>query len=255
MVGQLRTLPNQQLIQTDATGQMYVNGNPVLNSLAYAAQQFAVNLGAFETLTQSLYDSAAYAVAGQQQLTFFQTGVGAGTGIISGAAKTPEDTNMLAGGFMPNMQAYLVTSIEMEYQAGVTSSGFAAANLPSTLATPSVIAAINDQYKVRSTGYLVFNIGSKAYMTEGPLMKFPASNEYQIDCALSDTTTAGATQAQRVAQGRAGGPAYVLTPNNLFLIPMQNFNVTLNWATVETITTTAARIFIRLMGQLIRAAQ
>lgn len=256
MVGQspIQLISPNGLIGVDQSGQMYVNGYPVLNSLARAAQQFAVNLGAYETLTQSLYDSAAYLAAGQNQIMFFQTAAGAGTGVISNVPKTNEDTNMQFAGAMPNMQAYIVSSIEIEFQAGVSSAGFASADLPSTLAVPSVVAAINDQYKFRSTGYLQFNIGSKAYMTEGPLMKFPASNEYQIDGALSDTTTAGATQASRVVQGRAAGPAYQLAPNNLFLIPMQNFNVTLNWATVETVSA-AARIFVRLMGQLIRAAQ
>ena len=91
-------------------------------------------------------------------------------------------------------------------------------------------------------------------MTEGPLVKFPGSNDFEVDAALADVTTAGSNFQSRIAYGKAVGPAYTLAPNNLLLVPQQNFNVTLNWATVET-TTAAARIFVRLMGQLLRAAQ
>lgn len=231
----------------------FVNGIPVLASLA-AAGNYSVNLNSYEALTQSLYDSGAYPTAGLAQLTFFQYAVGAGTGVISNAAKTLEDTNMQFGGALPAMQAYIVCSIEVEYQPGISSAGFAAAELPSVFGAQLAANQVNDAYKVRSTGWLNFNIGSKSYMNEGPLMKFPASNDFEIDAAVCDATTAAASSQSRIAYGKAVGPAYLLSPNNLLLVPQQNFNVTLNWSTVETVTA-AGRIFVRLMGQLLRAAQ
>ena len=236
--------------QPGIQAQPVVAGIPVINNLAWAGN-YAVNLDQYEAITQSLYDSAAYATTGQQQLTFFQQAAGSGTGVISGNPKTQEDTNMTAAGAMPNMQAFVVTSIEVEFQPDIT---FTAATMPAAFGAQAVATAVNDAWKFRATGYLVFTIGSKPYLTEGPMMKFPASNDFEIDAAVADVSTTGAALQTRIAYGKAVGPSYMLAPNNLLLIPMQNFVVTLNWATLETITT-EARVFVRLMGQLIRSAQ
>ncbi len=229
---------------------MMVNGIPIINNNA-DVQRFAVNLQSMETITQSLYDSATYPTTGIAQLTYFQYPVGAGTGVISGAAKTYEDTNMQGSGAMPNMQAYVVTSVELDIQPDIA---FTAAGLPAVFGAQAVAAAVNDVWKIRLSGWLNFNIGSKSYLTEGPLMKFPASNDLEINAALSDNSTAVTNGQSRIAYAKAIGPAYILSPNNLLLIPMQNFNVSLNWATLST-TTYNARIFVRLMGQLLRASQ
>jgi len=227
-----------------------VAGIPVINNLAWAAN-YAVNLDKYEAITQSLYDSQSYATAGQNVLTFFQKPVGAGTGVISAAASTPEDTNMTGAGALPNMQAFVVTSVEVEFQPDIT---YTAATLPAAFGAQAVASAVNDSWKFRSAGYLVFTIGSKPYLTEGPMMKFPASNDFEINAAMSDASTAAASQQSRISFAKAVGPSYMLSPNNLLLIPMQNFVVTLNWQTLETVTS-AARVFVRLMGQLLRAAQ
>ena len=232
-----------------------INGIPVINNLA-AAAAFAVSLNSYETITQSLYDSATYPAAGINQLTFFQLPIGSGTSALSGNAKTPEDTNMQGAGAMPAQQAYVITSIELDVQPGfgVAGSEFPVAKLPSTISTSEAATAVNDAWIIRTTGYLNLNISSKSYLLEGPLMKFPASNDFEVMGAQSDTTTAAATQMSKTLYGKADGPAYVLSPNNLLLIPTMNFNVTLNWATAQAVTT-AARIFVRFMGQLLRPAQ
>lgn len=230
--------------------QVSINGFPVVNNLADASQ-YAVNVAKYEMLNQSLYDSAQYNTAGQNQLTFFQVPLGAGAGVISGAGKSLEDTNMQAAGMMPNMQAFIVTSVEVEFQPDIA---FAAAGMPAVYGAGAVAASVNDAWKFRATGYLVFTIGQKPYLQEGPMMKFPASNDLEVDAAAADATTAAASSQTRIAYAKAVGPAYLLDPNNLLLIPMQNFVVTLNWATVETVAANA-RVFVRLMGQLLRAAQ
>jgi hypothetical protein len=229
----------------------FINGIPVINNLSQA-QAFNVNLNKYEMISQSLYDSAAYPITGLAAMTFFQLPQGSGVGVISGGAKTAEDTNMQAAGNMPAMQAYIVTSFELDVQSGVPA--FSATSLPAFHGAAQVITSINDVWKIRATGFLQFVIGSKAYITEGPLMKFPASNDLEIDAAIADSTTAGAANQTFAAYAKAVGPAYEIAPNNLLLIPNQNFSGTLNWATLETVTT-AARIFMRLMGTLIRAAQ
>lgn len=228
----------------------FINGTPFVNNLN-ALQSFAVNLDKYETITQSLYDSASYATAGQNVLTFFQQAQGAGTGVISAAAKTLEDTNMQVGGQLPNQQAFLVTSVELDVQPDIT---FTAAAQPAAFGAQAIATSVNDVWKIRATGWLNFAIGQKNYLTEGPLMKYPASNDLEIDAAAADISTTGANMQTRIAYAKAVGPSYILAPNNLLLVPMQNFVGTLNWTTVETIASTA-RIFFRLMGQLVRSAQ
>lgn len=231
----------------------YIQGFPVVSQLP-GVSKYAVNLQSWEMLTQSLYDSAAYPTTGVASLTFFQFQTGTGTGVISGASKTLEDTNMQNGGSLPAMQAYIVSSIEVEVQTGISSAGFAAAELPSVFGAQLAANQINDMYKIRMTGYLNFNIGSKSYMQEGPLGRFAPATTFQLNAGLSDTTTAAAASQSRIAYADMEGPVYNLSPNNLLLVPQQNFNVTLNWNTLETVTA-AARIFVRLGGQLLRAAQ
>jgi hypothetical protein len=244
--------------QGNNQGLAYINGFPVLRSL-YQASGFAVNQNSYETLTQSLYDSAIYPAAGSNQITFFQTAIGAGVGVISGVAKTPEDTNMQVGGTLPAMQAYIVSSIEVEVTPAVSNGNpiWVVNELPAVFGAQAIAQNINDIYKIRQTGYLLFNIGSKAYMTEGPLMKFPASNDFMLNAAVADIAPNGAgtgNMQSRIAYGNAGGPPYLLSPNNLLLVANQNFSITLNWATLEPVTA-AGRIFVRLMGQLLRASQ
>jgi hypothetical protein len=229
----------------------YVNGHPVVNNLN-EIQQWAVNLSTYETITESLYDSQAYGTAGQNQLQYFQQPIGSGTGVLSGAAKSAEDTNMTGPGALPNMQAYLVTSIELDVQPAVPA--FSAATLPAVFGAQAVASPVNDIWKIRATGFLDFQISSKSYLKEGPLMKYPASNDLEIDAAVADISTTGANMQSRLSYAKSVGPAYILEPNNLLLIPLMNFMVTLNWVTLQTVTT-AARIFVRLMGQKIRVAQ
>lgn len=230
--------------------QVIVNGIPVVNNLNDAAN-YAVNSNKYEIITQSLYDSAAYPVTGAATLNFFQNPVGSGVSVISSPApKSNEDTNMTAAGALPNMQAFVVTSIEVEFQPAVP----AFSQGPAQFGVGAVASAINDTWKFRATGFLNFVIGAKPYLTEGPMMKFPASNDFEIAGAASDASTAAAAQATRIVFGKAVGPAYLLAPNNLLLIPLQNFSVSLNWATLQPVTT-AARVFLRLMGQLLRSAQ
>lgn len=229
----------------------FVNGIPVINNLAQA-KAYNVNQDSYEMVSQSLYDSAAYPTAGTATLTYFQLGVGSGAGVISGVAKTNEDTNMQASGSLPAMQAYIISAIELDVQPGVPA--FTATVLPAFSGAAQVISIINDVWKIRATGWLGVNIGSKLYMQEGPLMRFPAEADLEIDAAIADSTTPGAANERYAATAKAVGPYYDISPNNLLLIPNQNFNATLNWATLESITT-AARIFVRFRGALIRAAQ
>jgi len=230
---------------------VFINGIPIINNLQ-AAQNYAVNMyQQWEAVTQSLYDSASYVAAGQTQLTFFQQPVGQGTG-FGGAAKTLSDTNMQLAGQLPAMQAFIVTGINVECQPTTPT---VAAQMPAAFGAQAIAQIVNDAYIVRRSGNLNFTIGSKSYLNEGPLMRFPAPNDFEIHAALSDVTTAGANLQSRIAYGFANGPSQILAPNNLLLIPNQAFSITLNWPEGAQAITNPMRIFVRLEGVLLRAAQ
>lgn len=229
---------------------VFINGIPVINNLDMASQ-YAAAIDSWEVITQSLYDSAAYPTTGIANLLFFQNQVGAGTSVISGNPKTLEDTNMPSNGMLPNLTAFVMTSIELDVQTDIA---FAAAANPAVFGAQAVASQVNDMWIIRATGYLKFTIMSKPYLEEGPLMKFPASNDLEIDAAAADASSTGADLQTRIAWAKSVGPAYTLAPNNLLLIPMQSFKLLLAWDTLQPITS-QARIFARLMGQMMRAAQ
>jgi hypothetical protein len=116
--------------------------------------QWDVNRDGWEAIRNDLYDSIAYAAAGQTVLTFFQQAVGGSSG------KTLSDTNMELGGQMPNMQKFLVESVEIDFQPTVPA---VTAQNPAVYGAGAAASIVNDVYLFRRTGYLQFNIGSKYY--------------------------------------------------------------------------------------------
>lgn len=217
---------------------MAKNTVPTVDELA----KFQVNrVGAIEAVRQTLYDSATYVAAGQTSLTFFQLPVGQG-------GKTKADTNMESAGSLPNPKQFLVQSIEIHVFPSA-----AIENMAATVDTGT--AFVKDMSTILTGGYLDFFIGSKSYLTEAPLMKFPPKTKLDGWAAASDTTTAGAGRAYRHEYAAGAGRPYYLQPE-ILLVSTQNFNVTLNWPAALALTgTNTAKIFITLDGILYRNSQ
>ncbi len=212
-------------------------GDPSLRDLANYATMVP---GQVELTRSSLYDTLAYAQAGQSQLQFFQTPKGQG-------GKTYADSNMSTAGSLPQPQSFLIQTIELWFFPG-------SAVLPAAYGAGAVSAFTNDTYKVFKYGsWLELYIGSKPYLDEAPLLKFPPRNGLTGFAAMSDSTTAGATQANQVAYASAGGPTYELNPP-ILLTPNTNFNVTLNWPTVQAISA-AGTMMCSMSGWLYRLSQ
>lgn len=207
--------------------------------------RFNVNRNGWEAVRQSLYDFTAYAAAGQTQLTFFALPVGQ-------SSKTLSDTNMSLAGQLPANQEFLVQSIEVLFLPTVPA--VAAAN-PSAFGAQAVAAGVNDAYIVSRTGNLTFTIGSKPYLQEAPLGRFPAKTGLEVRAALADVSTAGANFQSRIAFARAVGRPYLLSPADLRLTSTQNFSVTLNWPEGVQAITNAGRIGVILDGVLYRRSQ
>lgn len=204
-------------------------------------QQYNVNrAGQIEGIRSSLYDFQTYANAGTTtQYTFFQVPVGQ-------SSKTLADTNMEAAGSLPSPKSFLVESIEIFLFPGLS---------PSTSGVASANDMSNDVYALSKAGYLNFFIGSKSYLTEAPIGRFPPKNALHGWAGLADTTTAGAGQARKVSYASFAGQPYMMSPP-ILLVPTQNFNVTLNFPTTAALPSGQdARIGVVLNGILYRNSQ
>ncbi len=205
-------------------------------------QNFQVNrIGDYEAIRQSLYDFQAYPNAGVTTLTFFQLPVGQ-------SGKTRADTNLTLAGTIAAPINFFVQSIEVVFFPGV---------LPSTSVTTNAAANFtNDIYTLSKAGWLDFFIGSKSYLQEAPIGRFPpkaALKGWAAESAGNSTATTLFRTSIEYAQ--FGGRPYFIDPG-ILLAPTQNFNVTLNFpAAVPLPSTVDGRIGIVLDGILYRLSQ
>lgn len=204
-------------------------------------QSYDVNRrGEYEGIRQSFYDFTTYANAGQTSLQFFQIPKGQ-------SSKTIADTNMTSAGQLPQPQHFLVESIEIRFYPGVLPV------LEDTTLTESEFT--NDVYTVSKSGSLDFFIGSKTYLEEAPLDRFPPKTKLQANFAVEFTQAVAADQQHTMDYAAFVGRPYYLDPPVL-LVPNQNFNVTLSWPTVVALPSGAdARIGVTLDGILYRQSQ
>lgn len=199
-------------------------------------QQYNVNRpDQVEAIRQSLWDTQTYVDATTTQLLFFQVPKGQ-------SSKTMADTNMEAAGSLPAPKSFLIQTIELY----VFPTNTIAAD-GTTIAAAKNLPDVHDLCKV---GWLELYIGSKAYLQEGPLMKFPPrSGITGIEVGADSTANTGV----RVDYASLGGPVYELDPWVL-LVPTQNFVVSLNWASAVNINANCT-IVCNLGGILYRNSQ
>ncbi len=214
------------------------NTIPNLNDLL----DFDVNRrGEYEGIRQSFYDYTTYANAGQTQLQFFQVPRGQ-------SSKTAADTNMTSAGQLPQPQHFLVESIEIKFFPGIL-PGLEGA------AAPTETEFSNDVYTVGKSGSLNFFIGSKTYLEEAPIDRFPPKTKQNGYAAVHFTQATAADQQLTVDYAAMTGRPYYLDPPVL-LVPNQNFSVSLNWPAVVALPSGAdARIGVILDGILYRQSQ
>lgn len=191
--------------------------------------------GAVEAIWQPFYDFQTYPTTGQTQLQFFQVQNGSG-------GKTFADTNMTNQGVFPAPTMFLVTGLQVVFFPGATASqvGTAAAR---------ALNNIIDTIAVANSAWLEFSIGSKVYLRDAPIGKFAPNFTVQV---FGNINGAGNTGSADVQFARAAGRYYDITP---FVIPtQQNFLVTLNWPTAQTVVT-QGRIGVIMDGFYYRQSQ
>lgn len=209
--------------------------------------RYNVNLDQWEELKQSLYDTVSYAAAGQTQLQFFAIPTGQ-------SSKTLADTNLSNAGLLPTNNLMLVESIEVLFFTNtLAAASVTAANNPSAIGVNAIANHINDAYFFARSGFLQFQVGSKFFLTEAPMQRFPGKTHFEINAALSQAGEV-ADATQRIAYAERRGRPYLLGDTPLLLIENQNFSVTLNWPVVVAISD-AARVVCILDGRFYRRAQ
>lgn len=207
--------------------------------------RYSVNRPGWEAIRQSLYDFQTYPAAGATQLTFFALPIGQ-------SGKTLSDTNMTLAGQLPANQEFLIQSIEVVFFPTVPP---VAAQNPAVFGAQAAAALVNDAYIVGRTGHLELLIGSKPYLQEAPIGRFPPKTHFEVRAALADSTTAGSNQQSRIAVAYWVGRPYLLEPASLLLPQNQNFSIALRWPEGAQAITNDARIGVVLDGILYRRSQ
>lgn len=219
------------------------------------------NAAQSEVVRQRLYDFQLYATAGVAQLTFFSAPAGQGItsaqGAVVGSAKTLWDTNLELPNTLPSGKQYLVESIECLFLPGSVSTAntYTPANLSlfAVAAAAAVAAQLNDVNTFAQSGLLEFNILSKNYLRETPLLSFPPKAHLDVSAALANTSATVGEIAAVFA--KMSGRPYYLSPE-ITLQPAVNFEIAIKYpAAVATPTGFNARVGIYLDGYVMRASQ
>lgn len=213
-------------------------------------QRYSVNrAGEYEGIRQTLYDFGTYASAGQTSLTFFQVPIGQ-------SSKTEADTNLELAGQLPAPKHFLVQSMEVLLFPGPNPLTVANNDDDDNL---TVANYANDVYAVQQSGYLDFFIGSKSYLREAPIGRFPPKTKLDTNFGVAaQYNEASASDSTREIYGNyavfAGRP-YFINPWVL-ITPTQNFSVTLRWPSAVALPSGEdARIGIVMDGILYRLSQ
>jgi len=188
-----------------------------------------------EGIGWSLYDFQAYAQAGQTSISFFQVPVGQ-------SSKTLDDTNMTLAGNLPSGQAFLIESIEIFL--------FPNFNIGQDTALDLAPEFSNDVYDFSRKGNVSLTIGSKQYIQEAPIGRFPPKTRLNGYSALASTDVA---QSKQVDYAMMSGRPYLLRSPCL-LESSQNFNLTISWASAVALSA-AARVGVVMEGVLYRDVQ
>lgn len=214
--------------------------NPATPPNLQKMSEYKVNRpGQVEAIWQPLYDFQTYNTTGVSSYRFFQSPIGQNS-------KTREDTNMELAGQIPAGQTFLATNLQVVFFPG------AEPHQTGTTVPPSA-PNWNDVWSVLKAGYLDFSIGSKSYLEDGPLMKFPPHFRLAGNGHSYFRMTTDADQASVYDYATHAGPVYNITP--IQLMANQNFDVTLNFPSATVDINNNARIGIILGGFMYRLSQ
>ena len=181
-----------------------------------------------EVIFQPFYDSAVYPASGANAIAFFQESIGVNN-------KTLSQTNMELNGQLPKGQAFVVTGVQVAFYPGQNSEDTARR------------AIVDDVRTFAENGVLVFRIGSKDYITQAPLGKFPPVEGLEVSASVTDGTGILTT-----TYARPDGREFAIL--DLELASSNNFKVSL-LELPPLPSTTDGKIVVSLNGYLYRNTQ
>lgn len=192
-----------------------------------------VNLSQYtEAIWNPLYDYQTKAATATTTQRFFIEPIGGASN------KTLSDTNMTLASQIPKGQAFEILGIEVDFFPGEAIIGAAVDN-----------DFADDVWNFYKSGSLVLTIGSKDYVYQAPLMKFPPSHRLGGFAAVATTVTA---TTENYVYASAEGREFAI--RGLVLESNQNFSVTLG-NTAALPSGVAGRVGVTLNGWLYRNAQ
>lgn len=196
--------------------------------------KYRVNIpGKVEVIWQPLYDYQATVAAATASQLFFQVPIGQAT-------KTLNDTNMDLPGQLPKGQMFAVTGIQVDFYPDLEITNVVEDD-----------QFVNDTYDFYRQGNLNFHIGSKDYLRQGNLMKFPPVNRLAGFAAAGAATTTAATDFQEYTKyAMAAGREFEV--RDLVLESTQNFSIDIQ---NRLAVSTTGRVGVTLNGWLFRNAQ
>jgi hypothetical protein len=200
--------------------------------------QYKITYGtALEFIADTLYDTQTYALAGQTQLTYFQTASTLGT---------LATTNMPLAGLLPDRQGFLVMSIRCYPQLQPGSNARAASGSPQ-------VGANNDMLTIVGGGVVSFNFLNKDY-GKFPLWLLPAGGGVAGWGAAEGATADPGGEIEFANNGIADARNIYVLEQPLFLPPMTKLGVTVNWNAAAPIIR-ATPVKLVLDGLMVRPVQ
>lgn len=208
---------------------------------------FSVNRPGWECIRQSLYDSIPLpGGVPLYQLFFFQEGEGGQSG------KTLSDTNLPASGMLQENQEFLIQSVEFHifgYVPTVTTQ------LPAYYDGAANWADAVNLYAMAHGFLITLTVGSKPYLQDAPLVRFPPKSFFDVHAAASDATTRAGGQFTRISACHFTGRPYALEPAEIWLQSKQDFSVSLQIFSGTFALPQTARMVCVLDGLLFRRSQ
>ncbi len=215
------------------------NISPSTAAVAELNQRYGTQLsGKDEVIKWPYYDSAAYPMAGSTRLQYFQA-----------VTTNLDNSNVEQAAAFPAPKKFFLRGL------GTFLVGAAFPSTTEAVAGTGLSARVNDNHEVMTSGRLALLIGNKQYLFAAPLGIIPSPvmfNGYAAialaQAAAADATTIIANQTNGADRG-----SFVLDPP-LLIDSQINFIITTEWTTAVAISA-ATRLFVYMLGQMIRPAQ
>lgn len=198
-----------------------------------------------EAIRQSLYDTLSFDSGATTSLRFFST--------PQGGTKTKADTNMTLAGQIPKRHKFVADGIEIHIAPGSSAAAYVRQDPVRQNAAVAAPHFANDVWALGEAGWLEVLIGSKTYLIEGPLYRFPPQNGIDVRpaAAVENTNTTVLNQITS-DYARFSGRPYVLAPE-LPIDENTNFEVTVNWPAAFALPSGFdAKLKLVLLGTLFR---